>query len=247
LQPIHSLEYVAGHWSMAPAFREMTFDRLVGSKAMTALIPIAWFLVIQISAQPPAPPPAAPGNPVVVISTSAGDMTLELFKDRAPVSVQNFLQYAADGFYTGTIFHRVIPNFMIQGGGFEAGMIEKSTRPPILNEATNGLSNVRGTVGMARTRALRSATAQFYINVADNRSKLDHRGYGPEDFGYAVFGRVLNGMDIVDRIAATPTRTLGPHADVPVEDVVITGVKLQKAGPSTKPAKVPPPAATRGR
>ena len=214
---------------------------------MTSLISIAFLLATQVPAQPPGPPQPAPGNPVVVIATTAGEFTLELFKDRAPVSVDNFLQYVADGFYKGTIFHRVIPNFMIQGGGFEPGMIEKGTRPPILNEATNGLSNVRGTVGMARTRALRSATSQFYVNVADNRSKLDHRGYGPDEFGYAVFGRVLSGMDVVDRIASTQTRTAGPHADVPVEDVVITGVKVRTAGPSKPPVKVPSPGATPDR
>jgi cyclophilin family peptidyl-prolyl cis-trans isomerase len=213
---------------------------------MSALVSIAFCVAVQV---PPAVAPAqpTPGNPVVLISTSVGDITLELFKGRAPVSVDNFLRYVTEGFYAGTIFHRVIPSFMIQGGGFEPGMIEKSTRPPILNEATNGLSNVRGTVGMARTRALRSATAQFYINVADNRSKLDHRGYAPEEFGYAVFGRVLTGMDVVDRIAAAPTRTAGPHADVPVQDIVITGVKIQQVRPEKIPAKVPPRAATPGR
>jgi cyclophilin family peptidyl-prolyl cis-trans isomerase len=214
---------------------------------MSVVASIALLLAIQVAAPPAAAPQPAPGNPVVVITTSAGDITLELFRDRAPMSVQNFLQYVAEGFYTGTTFHRVIPNFMIQGGGFEPGMIEKSTRPPIMNEATNGLSNVRGTVGMARTRALRSATSQFYINVADNRSKLDHRGYAPEDFGYAVFGRVLNGMDVVDKIAAVETRTMGPHADVPVKDILIKGVKVVKAATPKIPAKAPPPASTPGR
>jgi cyclophilin family peptidyl-prolyl cis-trans isomerase len=215
---------------------------------MTPLAAIGVLLLIQVPvSQPAASPQPAPGNPIVVVSTTAGDITLELFEERAPVSVRNFLQYVADGFYTGTIFHRVIPNFMIQGGGFGPGMIEKGTRPPILNEATNGLSNVRGTVGMARTRALRSATSQFYINVADNRSKLDHRGYAPEDFGYAVFGRVLSGMDVVDRIAAAPTRTAGPHDDVPVDDILIKGIKVVKATPAKTPAKAPSPAATPGR
>ena len=214
---------------------------------MTAVVSLAFLLASQVAAQPPSPPQPAPGNPVVVVSTSLGDITLELFKDRAPVSVENLLQYVSDGFYTGTIFHRVIPSFMIQGGGFEPGMIEKPTRPPILNEATNGLRNVRGTVGMARTRALRSATSQFYINVVDNGAKLDHRGYGPDEFGYAVFGRVLTGMDVVDRIAAVQTRTVGPHADVPVEDVVIKGVKLRTAAPSKISPKVPPRGGTPGR
>jgi cyclophilin family peptidyl-prolyl cis-trans isomerase len=152
---------------------------------------------------------------------------VELFEDRAPVSVENFIQYAADGFYDGTIFHRVIPGFMIQGGGFTPDLTEKPTRPPIRNEATNGLSNVRGTLAMARTQALRSATAQFFINVSDNRSKLDHRGYSPADFGYAVFGRVLSGLEVADQIAASKTRSAGPHQDVPIEPVIIKSVRIK--------------------
>ena len=178
--------------------------------------------------QAPAPTPAS-GNPVVVVTTSMGDITIELFKDRAPVSVQNFLQYVADRFYEGTIFHRVKPGYVIQGGGYTPEMVEKSTRPPILNEATNGLKNTRGTVAMARTRALRSATSQFYVNLVNNGA-LDHRGYSPEDFGYAVFGRVLSGMDVVDRIAATPTGPSGPHDDVPVTPVVIQKVIVKEPG-----------------
>ena len=177
------------------------------------------------AAQPPAPTPA-PGNPVVVMTTSMGDVTLELFKDKAPVSAENFLQYVASGHYEGTIFHRVKAGFMIQGGGYTAGMVEKPTRPPILNEATNGLRNTRGTLAMARMRALRSATSQFYINVADN-SALDHRGFSPDDFGYAVFGRVLAGMDVVDRIASTPTGASGEHEDVPTTPVVIKSVVVR--------------------
>jgi len=161
------------------------------------------------------------------MSTSLGDITLELFKTEAPVSVQNFLQYVNDGFYSGTVFHRVRKGFMIQGGGFTPTLDEKPTRPPIQNEATNGLRNARGTLAMARTRALRSATSQFYINVVDNRM-LDHTGYAPEDFGYAVFGRVLSGMDVVDRIVAVPTASKGPMDDVPVEPVVIKSVKVVK-------------------
>jgi peptidyl-prolyl cis-trans isomerase B (cyclophilin B) len=208
--------------------------------ALTGLL-----LVLQ-NAQAVPPPPAptpAPGNPVVKVVTTHGDITIELFKDRAPVSVANFLRYVNEGFYAGTLFHRVVPGFMIQGGGFLPGMVEKGTRPPIQNEATNRLSHLRGTVGMARTRALRSATAQFFINVADNRSKLDHRGYAPDDFGYAVFGRVLSGMDVADRIAALPRRTVGEHEDVPVEDVVIKAVTVV----SPPPAKAPPPGASPGR
>ena len=194
---------------------------------MTPVALLSFLLLYQAlgGPQPPAPT-AAPGNPTVVVATSLGDITVELFKDRAPVSVENFLQYATEGFYDGTIFHRVIPGFMIQGGGFTPDLVEKPTRPPIRNEATNKLSHLRGTLGMARTEALRSATSQFFINVADNRIKLDHHGYAPEDFGYAVFGRVLRGMDVCDRIAAVKTGRAGPHADVPVEPVVIKGVRV---------------------
>lgn len=175
--------------------------------------------------QAPAPTPA-PGNPVVVVSTSVGDITIELFQDRAPVSVKNFLQYVAEGFYAGTIFHRVKPGYVVQGGGYTPELVEKTTRPPILNEATNGLKNTRGTVAMARTRTLRSATSQFYINLANNR-ELDHSGYSPDDFGYAVFGRVLSGMDVVDKIAATPTGSSGEHDDVPATPVVIQKVTVK--------------------
>lgn len=208
----------------------------------------AVFVLLLAFQTPPAPAAPsqgdaqpAPGNPVVLVATTAGDITIELFAERAPVSVDNFLKYVEAGFYKGTIFHRVVPGFMIQGGGFTSGMVEKSTRPPILNEATNRLSNVRGTVAMARTQALRSATAQFFINVADNRGKLDHRGYSPEDFGYAVFGRVVKGMDVVDRIAAMPTRSLAGHANVPVEEVTITGVTVlvPAAGRAPLPAGSP--------
>ena len=178
--------------------------------------------------QAPAPTPA-PGNPVVVISTSMGEITVELFKDRAPVSVENFLQYVRDGFYEGTIFHRVKPAYVIQGGGYTAEMVERATRPPILNEATNGLKNVRGTVAMARTQALRSGTSQFFINLVNN-SSFDHRGYSPADFGYAVFGRVLSGMDVVDKIGATPTGISGEHEDVPKTPVVIQKVTVKEAG-----------------
>jgi cyclophilin family peptidyl-prolyl cis-trans isomerase len=172
-------------------------------------------------AQPPAVLEPAPGNPVAVISTSMGDITVELFKDRAPVSVENFVRYAAEGFYPGTIFHRVVKGFVIQGGGYTNGMVEKPTHEPIQNEATNGLKNTRGTLAMARTQTLRSATSQFYINVSDN-SALDHRGYTPSDFGYAVFGRVLSGMDVAERIADVPTKS-----ENPIEPVTIKGVTVK--------------------
>lgn len=195
---------------------------------MTPSTLLAFLLSFQtVGAQPVAPPTPAPGNPVAVITTTMGEITVELFKDRAPASVENFVQYATDGFFNGTIFHRVIPGFMIQGGGFTPDLTEKPTRPPIRNEATNGLNNVRGTLAMARTQALRSATSQFFISVSDNRSKLDHRGYSPADFGYAVFGRVLSGIEVADKIAAVKTATSGPHSDVPIEPVLITGVRVK--------------------
>ena len=175
--------------------------------------------------QAPAPTPA-PGNPVVVVATSMGEFTIELFKDKAPVSVENFLEYADAGFYEGTIFHRVKSGYVVQGGGYTPEMVEKATRPPIQNEATNGLKNTRGTVAMARMRALRSATAQFYVNVANNAA-LDHRGYSPDDFGYAVFGRVLSGMEVVDAIAKVPTGISGDHEDVPTSPVLIQKVTVK--------------------
>jgi peptidyl-prolyl cis-trans isomerase B (cyclophilin B) len=172
------------------------------------------------AAAPQAPLEPAPGNPLAVISTSMGDITVELFKDRAPVSVENFLRYVSEGFYPGTIFHRVVKGFVVQGGGYTRDMAEKATHEPIQNEATNGLKNTRGTLAMARTQTLRSATSQFYINVANN-SALDHRGYTPSDFGYAVFGRVLSGIEVADKIAEVATRN-----ENPIEPVIIKGVTV---------------------
>jgi peptidyl-prolyl cis-trans isomerase A (cyclophilin A) len=193
---------------------------------MSILLALLGFL-LQTPA-PAAPLQPAPGNPVVVIETSAGTITAELYKDRAPVSVENFLQYVRDGHYAGTIWHRVVPAYVIQGGGYTAEMVEKSVRAPIQNEATNGLSNRRGTLAMARTRQARSATSQFYINVANN-SPLDHRGFSPDDFGYAVFGRVLEGMDVVDKIAVVRTTTNREGMEnVPVTPVLIKGVTEKK-------------------
>jgi len=182
-------------------------------------------LLLQAPA-PAAPVQPAPGNPIVLIETSMGTITIELYKDQAPVSVANFLQYVREGFYHDTIWHRVVPGYVIQGGGFTADLGEKPTRPPIQNEATNGLSNRRGTVAMARTRSLRSATSQFYINLSNNPS-LDHQGFSPEVFGYAVFGRVIDGMDVVDRIGAVKTGTKDGMEDVPLEPVLIKSVKVR--------------------
>ena len=163
-------------------------------------------------------------NPEVTIHTSKGDIRLELFADKAPVSVENFLQYARDGFYSGTIFHRVISHFMVQGGGFSASMEKKVTREPIHNEAANGLSNQRGTIAMARTTDPHSATAQFFINVEIN-ANLDHSSKeNSRTWGYAVFGKVIDGMDVVDDIRFVPTNA----RDVPDEAIVIESVEIHQ-------------------
>lgn len=160
---------------------------------------------------------AAADNPEVVFETSAGEIRLELLAGDAPITVENFLGYVDDGFYDGTIFHRVIPGFVVQGGGFTEDMERKRTGDPIANEADNGLKNARGTLSMARTQAKDSATSQFFINLADN-AFLDH---GARDFGYAVFARVVDGMDVVQRIAEGRTTRRGPMTDVPMDPVVV--------------------------
>jgi len=160
----------------------------------------------------------------VKFQTTAGDIVVQLDAAKAPKTVNNFVQYVKDGQYTNTVFHRVIPGFMIQGGGFTADMNEKPTRPPIPLEAQNGLKNERGTIAMARTNVPDSATAQFFINVVDN-GMLNASGPGN---GYAVFGKVIEGMDVVDKIRAVPTTRKPPHADVPVEPVIIKKATLEK-------------------
>jgi cyclophilin family peptidyl-prolyl cis-trans isomerase len=159
---------------------------------------------------------------MITIKTNHGDIKLELFDEKAPISCENFRQYIADGFFNETIFHRVIPNFMIQGGGFGADMSQKSTRDPIKNEADNGELNRRGTLAMARTMDVNSATAQFFINLRDN-DFLNHRG---RDFGYAVFAEVSHGMDVVDAIAGVATGNNGGHPDVPLDAVTILEVTI---------------------
>ena len=163
-------------------------------------------------------------NPVVTIETSEGAITAELDEAKAPVTVENFLKYVDEGFFDGTIFHRVIKDFMIQGGGFTTDMKEKDTHEPIRNEAGNGLTNQRGTLAMARTSVVNSATSQFFINTVDN-AFLNHRDETPRGFGYAVFGRVVDGMDVVDRIRGVPTRTSGHFQDVPAKPVVIQSIR----------------------
>lgn len=213
--------------------------RIFRSCTLRALLPfaLALFLPVGASAQsdaakpttkPPVAATTAPTvNPKVLIKTNMGDITVELNAEKAPKSVENFLQYVKDGFYNGTIFHRVIDNFMIQGGGFTPDLRQKPTRPSIPNEAKNGLSNKRGTIAMARTPDPNSATAQFFINLVDNRN-LDYvSDERAETWGYAVFGQVVSGMDVVDKIKAVPTGPKGPfRSDVPTSDVVIENVEL---------------------
>jgi len=160
-------------------------------------------------------------NPTVLLETTSGDILIELFPDKAPKTVANFLQYVDEGFYNNTIFHRVIPSFMIQGGGLGARMDEKSTREPVANEADNGVKNERGTIAMARTRDPHSATAQFFINLVDN-AFLNHSSPTLDGWGYCAFGRVTEGMDVVDKIAKVKTKSMGMHENVPVDMVLIT-------------------------
>ncbi len=163
-------------------------------------------------------------NPHVLISTTKGDVLVELFADKAPKTVENFLAYADDGFYGGAIFHRVIKGFMVQGGGLTFSMKEKETKPPVENEADNGVANERGTLAMARTPDPHSASSQFFINMADN-AFLNHQGKTMEGWGYCAFGRVIDGMDVVDAIEKVRTKSLGGHDDVPVDAVTITSVE----------------------
>jgi cyclophilin family peptidyl-prolyl cis-trans isomerase len=165
------------------------------------------------------------GNPVVLMKTSQGDIKIELDKAKAPVTVENFLVYVNDKFYDGTIYHRVIPAFMIQGGGFDKDMNQKKAKAPIKNEAGNGLKNLNGTIAMARTSDPNSATAQFFINTKDN-AFLDHRNETPQGYGYAVFGKVIEGQDVVKKIEQVQTTTKAPHENVPVTPVVIESVRV---------------------
>ncbi|MFM8412125.1 MAG: peptidylprolyl isomerase [Alphaproteobacteria bacterium] len=176
-----------------------------------------------------APAQAAPGkNPVVQVKTSLGSFDVELYPDKAPATVKNFLAYVDSGFYDGTVFHRVIRDFMIQGGGMTKDLQQKPTNPPVKNEADNGLKNTLGTVAMARTSAVDSATSQFFVNTKDN-AFLDHRGKTPTGWGYTVFGKVVSGLDVVRKIEAVETGSgKGGLQDVPKTPVVIESVKLQK-------------------
>lgn len=163
-------------------------------------------------------------NPVVIIETSKGPIEAELWEDKAPITVKNFLAYVDDKFYDNTIFHRVIPNFMIQGGGMTADMKEKQTKAPIKNEASSELKNVRGTLAMARTNVVDSATSQFFINTVDN-DFLNHSGTGPQTFGYAVFGKVTKGLETLDAISKVATGDSGFHQNVPTQPVIIQSIR----------------------
>ncbi len=181
------------------------------------------FLLAVIAAGETGDKPAA-ANPTVVFETTKGNITIELWPEKAPKTVENFLAYVKSGHFDGTIFHRVIPGFMIQGGGFTAEMEQKATRPPIENEAKNGLSNARGTLSMARTNDPNSATSQFFINLVDNKGLDQPAGGG---WGYAVFGKVSAGMDVVDAIAKVTTGSRAGHQNVPLEPIVVKKAYLK--------------------
>jgi len=164
---------------------------------------------------------------MIIFNTNHGPISIELDSEKAPKSAENFLQYAKEGFYNGTIFHRVIDGFMIQGGGFEPGMSQKANHDPIDNEADNGLSNLTGTLAMARTAEPHSATSQFFINVSNNFF-LDHRGKTAQGWGYAVFGKVVDGMDVVNKIKSCQTTSRAGHQDVPVDDIIIESTDVSE-------------------
>ncbi len=190
-------------------------SKIIGRSAWAGLLMLALIITTGSTAR------AERSKPLVKLETSMGEIVLELNQDKAPATTANFLQYVKDGFYNGTIFHRVINGFMIQGGGFDAQMNQKKTRAPIKNEADNGLTNDNYTIAMARTMDPDSATAQFFINVADNKP-LNHTAKTPQGWGYAVFGKVVKGTEVVDKIKAVATTTKGMHQDVPVEPVTIS-------------------------
>jgi cyclophilin family peptidyl-prolyl cis-trans isomerase len=181
-------------------------------------------------------PTALASNPKVEFRTSLGTFVIDLYPENAPQTVENFLQYVKEGFYNGTVFHRVIPGFMVQGGGFTRNLQQKPTRPAIRNEAGNGLRNAVGTVAMARTKDPHSATAQFFVNVADN-DFLDFKSPDEEGYGYTVFARVSAGMDVIQKILQVPTATVGAHQNVPRTPVLIESSRLIEAAPAKpKPA-----------
>jgi cyclophilin family peptidyl-prolyl cis-trans isomerase len=198
------------------------------TRSFACLLPLLFVLLFS--------PAALAANPKVEMKTTLGLVVLELYPENAPKTVENFLQYVKDGFYDGTIFHRVIPGFMAQGGGFTPNLQQKTVRAPIRNEAGNGLRNATGTVAMARTADPHSATAQFFINVSEN-DFLDFKSPDDKGYGYTVFARVTSGMDVVQKMLQIPTSTVGPHQNVPRTPIVIERARLLEDAPAkTKPA-----------
>ncbi len=213
--------------TIIPVLMQKENSAMSSNLTATAASAIAVCAGLALGAEKPAeaPAPAASTNVTVVIATNYGEITVELDAEKAPLTVANFLSYVDEKFYDGTIFHRVIKNFMIQGGGFTPDMLQKRTKAPVKNEAGNGLRNVRGTIAMARTMVVDSATAQFFINTVDN-DFLDHRDESVRGFGYAVFGKVTDGMAVVDAIASVATGKVNGMADVPTPaPVVITSIR----------------------
>jgi cyclophilin family peptidyl-prolyl cis-trans isomerase len=195
---------------------------------MTRFLPVLLAVAFILAAALPASSQekaAETNNPRVYVKTNMGGFTIELYPDKAPVTVENFLNYVKKGFYEGTIFHRVIKGFMIQGGGFTKDMTQKATAPPIKNEADNGLKNKKYTVAMARTQVVNSATSQFFINTVNNTG-LDHRDKTQGGYGYCVFGKVVEGTDVIDKIEMVQTTTKGNYADVPVKPVIIKAMTV---------------------
>jgi cyclophilin family peptidyl-prolyl cis-trans isomerase len=206
----------------------MRFD----SKVLAAALALTMACMVAARAadeKAPADKAKEKGNPMVILTTTMGDIKVELYPDKAPITVKNFLDYAKAGYYDGTTFHRVIPNFMVQGGGITPDMQDKTTgrQPAIKNESSNGLKNEVGTLAMARTSAPDSATSQFFINVANN--EFLNREKAQDKVGYAVFGKVVEGMDVVNKIVAVKTTSKGPHQNVPAEPVIIKSVKVVDA------------------
>lgn len=195
-------------------------------RRLSAISPALSLLALLLVAGLATGTPAFAENPVVKLVTNYGEIVIELDAEKAPVTTENFVKYVEDGFYDGTIFHRVIKDFMIQGGGFDPSLNKKDTRRPIQNEADNGLKNERGTIAMARTGEPHSATAQFFINTVDNSMSLNHVRKDPQGWGYCVFGKVTSGMEVVDAIAALQTEPKGGHQNVPVETALIEKAEL---------------------
>jgi len=195
---------------------------------MGLLVAVAATAEIKLPTKEEAMPKETSTPPVVVIETSMGTMKAKLWQDTSPITVANFLKYVDEGFFDGTVFHRVMEGFMVQGGGFLPGMKEKPSGSPIKNEASREALNKRGTLAMARTTVVDSATSQFFVNLVDN-AFLDHKDKSPRGFGYCAFGKLTDGLDVLDAIGKVKTTRVGPHGDVPAEDVLIKSIRREKA------------------